>query len=838
METPTALLLLFLLYTITFSVADDGAAMLALAKSFDPPPSDWSTTVSTGYCKWTGIECTSGRVTSINLADKSLYGVIAPEISTLSELKSVALHRNKLSGNIPSLAKLSSLQKIFMDENLFVGVEVGAFAGLTSLQILSLSDNVNIAAWSFPSELVGSTSLTTIHLDSTNIFGVLPDIFESFESLEYLRLSYNNITGPLPPSLAKTSIQNLWINNQDSGMSGTIQVLSSMTTLSQVWLHKNQFSGPIPDLSKSENLFDLQLRGNQLTGIIPPSLLTHGSLKNISLDYNKLQGPLPLFPPKVRVNIDHNYFCTTKAGQSCSAQVMTLLAVAGGLGYPSMLVESWKGDDACSGWAYVTCDSTGKNVVTLNLGKHGFNGFISPTIANLTSLKSVYFNDNNLTGVIPKELTFMTSLQLIDVSNNNLSGEVPKFPMKFKYKPGNSLLGDGSSASGGSGGSKALVVVGVIVGVLAFLAILGFVAYKFVMKRKHVSKSNGASGDNSDSLFIEGGSVTIPMEVLCQVTNNFSEDNILGKGGFGVVYSGELHDGTKTAIKRMNYASMGDKGVRQFHAEITILTKVRHRHLVALLGYCVNGDERLLVYEYMPQGNLGQHLFWWRKFGYSPLTLKQRLSIALDVARGVEYLHSLAQESFIHRDLKPTNILLGDDMRAKVADFGLVRNAPDGKYSVETRVAGTFGYLAPEYAATGKVTTKVDVYAFGVILMEMLTGRKTIDNTLPDDRSHLVKWFKRILIQKENIPKALDETLEADVETMESIYSVAELAGHCTALEPQQRPDMGHAVSVLVQLVETWKPSCQEEETLRIDVDMSFLYKITISCCILGGLKD
>ncbi|XP_010488452.1 PREDICTED: receptor-like kinase TMK4 [Camelina sativa] len=884
MEAPTPLHLLFLLLLLlttflTTSVADDGAAMLALAKSFNPPPSDWSTTTSTGFCQWSGVRCTSNRVTSISLADKSLAGVIAPEISTLSELKTVALQRNRLTGKIPSFAKLSSLQEIYIDENFFLGVETGAFAGLTSLQILSLSDCRNITPWGFPSELVDSTSLTTIYLDSTNIFGALPDVFDSFASLQNLRLSYNNITGVLPPSLSKSSIQNLWINNQLVGMTGTIEVLSSMTSLSQAWLQKNQFSGPIPDLSKSENLFDLQLRDNQLTGIVPPTLLSLKSLKNVTFDNNKLQGPFPFFPPDVKLSTKGNVFCTSNPGQSCSPQVTTLLAVAGGLGYPPMLAESWKGDDACGGWAYVSCDSGGKNVITLNLGKHGFNGFISPAIANLTSLKSVYLNDNNLSGVIPKELTLMTSLQLIDVSNNNLKGEIPKFPasVKFNYKPGNSLLGtkggDDSTpgtgadtsggpggSSGGHGGSKAPVIVGVIVAVLVFLAILGFVVYKFVMKRKYgkfnrtdpekagkvlvsdaISNGGGSggyanghgannfnalnspsSGDNSDRFLLESGSVTIPMEVLRQVTNNFSEDNILGRGGFGVVYAGELHDGTKTAVKRMECSAMGNKGMSEFQAEIAVLTKVRHRHLVALLGYCVNGNERLLVYEYMPQGNLGQHLFEWRELGYSPLTWKQRVSIALDVARGVEYLHSLAQQSFIHRDLKPSNILLGDDMRAKVADFGLVKNAPDGKYSLETRLAGTFGYLAPEYAATGRVTTKVDVYAFGVVLMEILTGRRALDDSLPDERSHLVTWFRRTLINKENIPKALDQTLEADEETMESIHRVAELAGHCTAREPQQRPDMGHAVNVLGPLVEKWKPSCQEEEeSFGIDVNMS-----------------
>lgn len=188
------------------------------------------------------------------------------------------------------------------------------------------------------------------------------------------------------------------------------------------------------------------------------------------------------------------------------------------------------------------------------------------------------------------------------------------------------------------------------------------------------------------------------IEVLRAVTNNFSEDNILGRGGFGVVYRGELQDGTQIAVKRMQAGVVSNKGLCEFQSEITVLTKVKHRHLVGLLGYCANGNERLLVYEYMPQGTLAQHLFEYRQLQEKPLSWMMRLSIGLDVARGLEYLHNLAHRSFIHRDLKPSNILLTEDFRAKVSDFGLVKLAPEGNYSVETRLAGTFGYLAPEYA--------------------------------------------------------------------------------------------------------------------------------------------
>ena len=214
----------------------------------------------------------------------------------------------------------------------------------------------------------------------------------------------------------------------------------------------------------------------------------------------------------------------------------------------------------------------------------------------------------------------------------------------------------------------------------------------------------------SDVHVVEAGNLIISIQVLRNVTNDFSEENVLGRGGFGVVYKGELHDAANIAVKRMEAGVMSGKGLNEFQAEIVVLTKVRHRHLVALLGYCIDGTERILLYEYMPQGPLSHHLFEWEKHNLKPLDWTKRLTIALDVARGVEYLHSLAHQSFIHRDLKPSNILLGDDMRAKVSDFGLVRLAPEGKYSIETRLAGTFGYLAPEYAGKQSILNSFSLY--------------------------------------------------------------------------------------------------------------------------------
>jgi len=696
-------------------------------------------------------------VISINLASQGLSGTLPSELSTLSQLQSLSLQDNKLIGPLPSLANLAFLREVYIGTNNFTSIPADFFKGLTSLQTLSMDANINLEPWAISTDLTESSSLNTFEASHANIFGTIPDMFASFPSLQNLRLSYNNLTGGLPPSFANSGIQNLWLNNQEMGLSGTIEVLPSMEQLSQVWLQKNQFTGPIPDFSKSKSLFDLQLRDNQFTGIFPVSLSSQAGLLNISFYNNKLQGPVPQFGKGVKVdNSGLNNFCVDTAGVACDPQVTTLLEIAGGFGYPVMLSDSWKGNEACSGWPFVTCDSQKKTVITVSLGKQHFGGIISPAFVNLTALTTLKLNDNNLSGPIPDSLIKLPQLSLLDVSNNNLTGKIPAFAssVKLTITPGNPLLGSGGgSGSGGTpssgsdsntttpggvpngrgnGGKK--VSPGVIAGVVGIVIVgaIGFFVLFKVNRKKKRGKSgrvndqengnginalvkNGSScctngygvlseiqsqssGNHSGRHFFEGGNVVISIEVLRQVTDNFSENNILGKGGFGVVYKGELHDGTKIAVKRMESGAMGTKGMNEFQAEIAVLTKVRHRHLVALLGYCINGNERLLVYEYMPQGTLAQHLFEWQELGYPPLTWKQRVTIALDVARGVEYLHSLAQQSFIHRDLKPSNILLGDDMRAKVADFGLVKNAPDGKYSMETRLAGTFGYLAPEYA--------------------------------------------------------------------------------------------------------------------------------------------
>ncbi|KAB1213544.1 putative receptor protein kinase TMK1 [Morella rubra] len=332
--------ILSLLITLSsFTAADDAAVMSKLLGALSLAPSGW--TATTECCKWKNVSGhVNGRVNIINLASQSLSGILPSDLGSLSRLTALFLQENSFSGPLPSLANLSSLQLLIFDNNKFSSIPAGFFEGLTSLHTLSLSQNLNLAPWTFPIELTQATRLVTLDASNANVIGSLPDIFGSFPSLRDLRLSYNKLTGPLPKSLGRLVVQIIWLDNQLNGLSGTIDLLSSMTDLRQVWLHKNQFTGPIPDLSACTILIDLQLGDNQFIGIVPPSLMSISSLKNISLDNNELQGPYPVFPSSVTTITlgDTNSFCKSTPGP-CDSQVTTLLEVATGghfgIGHPT-----------------------------------------------------------------------------------------------------------------------------------------------------------------------------------------------------------------------------------------------------------------------------------------------------------------------------------------------------------------------------------------------------------------------------------------------------------------------------------------------------------------------
>ncbi|CAK9866675.1 unnamed protein product [Sphagnum jensenii] len=286
-------------------------------------------------------------------------------------------------------------------------------------------------------------------------------------------------------------------------------------------------------------------------------------------------------------------------------------------------------------------------------------------------------------------------------------------------------------------------------------------------------------------------------EELREATNDFAPECFLGEGGFGKVYRGVLRDGTEVAIKKLTIG--GHQGDREFLVEVEMLSRLHHRHLVKLLGYFCSHEPRqqLLCYELIPNGSLEA---WLHGVTRGPLDWPTRMKIAIGAARGLAYLHEDSQPCVIHRDFKASNILLQNNFNPKVADFGLARLAPEGQGNyVSTRVMGTFGYVAPEYAMTGHLLVKSDVYSYGVVLLELLSGRKPVDLSRSEGGENITTWASPMLNNRERVFELADVRLQGKY-PQEDFVKVAALAAACIAREWKMRPTMGEVVQTLTAL--------------------------------------
>ncbi|KAG7578537.1 Protein kinase domain [Arabidopsis thaliana x Arabidopsis arenosa] len=287
---------------------------------------------------------------------------------------------------------------------------------------------------------------------------------------------------------------------------------------------------------------------------------------------------------------------------------------------------------------------------------------------------------------------------------------------------------------------------------------------------------------------------TFNYEDLSRATNGFSEANLLGQGGFGYVFKGMLRNGKEVAVKQLKEGS--SQGEREFQAEVGIISRIHHRHLVALVGYCIADTQRLLVYEFVPNNTLEFHL---HGKGRPTMEWSSRMKIAVGSAKGLSYLHENCNPKIIHRDIKASNILIDFKFEAKVADFGLAKIASDTNTHVSTRVMGTFGYLAPEYASSGKLTEKSDVFSFGVVLLELITGRRPIDTNNVHEYTSLVDWARPLLnqvLEIGNFEVVVDKKLNNEYDKEEMARMVA-CAAACVRSTARRRPRMDQVARVL-----------------------------------------
>ncbi|CAI0552731.1 unnamed protein product [Linum tenue] len=434
--------------------------------------------------------------------------------------------------------------------------------------------------------------------------------------------------------------------------------------------------------------------------------------------------------------------------------------------------------DPCS-WTMVTCSADGL-VTGLGAPSQSLSGSLSPSIGNLTNLQLVLLQNNNISGHIPAELGRLTRLKTLDLSNNFFNGGVPSSLSNLKslqyFIVGNPLIcGTEQDCFGTIPTPQSLFL--------------------------------NSSQNRHEELNL-GNLKRFPFKELQVATNNFSSKYLIGKGGFGNVYKGYLSDGTLVAVKRLKDGNASG-GEIQFQTEVEMISLAVHRNLLRLYGFCMTNSERLLVYPYMSNGSVATRLK-----AKPALDWGTRKSIAIGAARGLLYLHEQCDPKIIHRDVKAANILLDDYCEAVVGDFGLAKLLDHQDSHVTTAVRGTVGHIAPEYLSTGQSSEKTDVFGFGILLLELITGLRALEfGKSSNQKGAMLDWVKKIH-QEKKLELLVDKDLKTNYDRIE-LEEMVQVALLCTQYLPSHRPKMSEVVRMLEGdgLAEKWEASQRAEAT-------------------------
>uniref|UniRef100_A0A8R7UQ64 Receptor kinase-like protein Xa21 n=1 Tax=Triticum urartu TaxID=4572 RepID=A0A8R7UQ64_TRIUA len=704
-----------------------------------------------------------------NMLDGSIPDDIA---SKFPKLKYLALGSNHFTGIIPSsISNISSLILLDLVDNRFSGYVPPTLGGLKALQSINLGEN-NLEAndnrgWEFVASLANcsqlrflvfytnsfggqlpgsivnlSTTLQQLNLMDNRISGSIPADIGNLIGLERLAIGYTGMYGVIPESIGKLAnlIELVLCNNSLSGLIPSS--LGNLSRLNKLDASEGNLEGPIPvSLGELKNLFVLDLSNNyHLNGSVPREIFKLPGLSwYLNLSYNSLSGPIPN-----EVGSLANLNELVLSGNQLSGKIPD--SIQNCVVLECLLLDS----NSFEGSIPKSLKNI-KGLRTLNLTMNNFSGNIPEALGSIGNLQELYLAHNNLSGSITSVLQDLTRLSELDISFNNLQGEVPSEGVfrniTYLAVVGNINLCGGTpqlylapcSKSPLSKNKKKKMPMSLVI----FLAIAGAILFLFsvilivwiLSKKLKPSQNTLAHNSIADDHYER-----IPYQALMRGTNGFSEVNLLGRGSYGVVYKCVLDTEERTfAVKVFARYS------KSFEAECEAMRRIRHRCIIKIITSCssVNhqGQEfKALVFEFMPNGNLDG---WLHKKSQEPtrnntLNLSQRLDIAVDIVDAIEYLHNYCQPLVIHCDLKPSNILLAEDMSARVGDFGISRifeektsKGMQTSYS-STRIRGTIGYVAPEYGEGSAVSAASDIYSLGILLLEMFTGRSPTEVTFRD----------------------------------------------------------------------------------------------------------
>ncbi|XP_070680926.1 probable LRR receptor-like serine/threonine-protein kinase At3g47570 [Malus domestica] len=721
-------------------------------------------------------------------------GIWGPNLETLG------LSTNQITGNIPSyFSNFSKLTMLDCSYNLLHGPVPMDLGNLKHLNFLVLGANKltgepGVLELRFLSSLFSSSSLKTLVVSENPLNGIIPDHSGNFSSSSSLRKLYAQlcqIKGHIPKTLSS--------------------LLKNLTILA---LTGNSISGEIPpSIGRFENLQILYLDNNSIEGFIPEELCRIGNLAELSLASNTIGGLIPSCIGNLR-NLQRVFLNSNKLNSSIPVNLWNLedllfldLSFNSLSGYlPPDLRMSNVLEMIDLSWNRISGDipsimGSFQSINSLNLSNNLFIGSIPHTFGK--GLEILDLSCNNLSGPIPKSLEILKFLKYLNLSFNQLSGEIPSAGPFVNFTAQSFLVNKALCGRPGFGvqpcknlstrNSKTAHYF-LRYAIPAVISTLILIAAIFMWRK---SRKTSASVPSSEELSMAPGHRMISYHELRCATNDFSESNFLGAGSFGSVYKGSLSDGTTVAVKILNMQMEGAS--KSFIAECKVWRAIRHRNLVKVITTCSSPEVRALVLQYMSNGSLEEWLYS-RKYC---LNLFQRVSVLVDVASALEYLHQGQLEPVVHCDLKPSNILLDEDMVAHVGDFGLAKILAGNKDATQTRTLGTLGYVAPEYGSAGKVSTRGDVYSYGIMLFEIIARKRPTDGMFTEELT-LRKWINASL--PDGILGVVDIGLLSTEEgremnaTKRIILSIMDIGLRCSEEVPEERMDIKDVLRKLIKI--------------------------------------
>ncbi|KAL5151453.1 putative leucine-rich repeat receptor-like serine/threonine-protein kinase [Glycine soja] len=760
----------------------------------------------------------STKLAIISLLGNRLTGSIPIEIANISTLQSLVLEGNQLSGNLPpELGNLTQIQRLLLSSNNFIGELPVTLVKLTTLQDIRIGDNQ--FSGKIPNFIQSLTSLQKLVIQGSGLSGPIPSGISFLENLTDLRISdLNGSEHSLFPQL--NQMKNLkYLILRNCNINGTLPpYLGNMTTLKNLDLSFNKLTGPIPStydaLRKVDymNLFASSMTHND-SGTVAclGSSVCQETLYSLHIncggkivtdngstydDDSDTGGPARFHRSGTKnwAYINTGNFMDNDAGAYYIVQNKTLLSMDNVDLYMDARVSP------ISLTYYGFCLGNGNYTVNLHfaeimfiddqtfnsLGRRVFDIYIQGAL-----VKKDFDIVEEAGGIGKAVITSFTAV----VTSNTLEIRLywagkgtTSLPFRSVYGPLISAISVEPDFTPPSK-NKSSISVGVVVGVVAagavvIILVLGILWWKGCFGKKSSLERELQGLDLRTGLFT--------LRQIKAATNNFDVANKIGEGGFGPVYKGCFSDGTLIAVKQLS--SKSRQGNREFLNEIGMISALQHPHLVKLYGCCVEGDQLLLVYEYMENNSLARALFGAEEHQIK-LDWTTRYKICVGIARGLAYLHEESRLKIVHRDIKATNVLLDQDLNPKISDFGLAKLDEEDNTHISTRIAGTFGYMAPEYAMHGYLTDKADVYSFGIVALEIINGRSNTIHRQKEESFSVLEWA-HLLREKGDIMDLVDRRLGLEFNKEEALVMI-KVALLCTNVTAALRPTMSSVVSML-----------------------------------------